>query len=78
MPPHDCQDITKRPSLFVIPGSLLERKLSIGRACLPKEGHKTVEAKEKRCHATGDQIRPVLATCAVSRTMRSPIQSART
>ena len=59
MPPHDCQDITKRRSLFVIPGSLLERKLSIWRERLPKEGHETVETKEQRCRALNGQIRPL-------------------
>ena len=59
MPSHDCQDITKRRSLLVIPGSLLERKLSIRIERLPKEDHKTVETKEKRCRALNGQIRPL-------------------
>src|SRR6266566_9270504 len=59
MPSHDCQDITKGRSLFVVPGSLLERKLSIWIERLPKKGHKTVETKEKRCRAPGGQVRPL-------------------
>ena len=59
MPPHDCKDITKGRSLFVIPGSLFERNLSLWRECLPKEGYETIETKEKRCRALNGQIRPL-------------------
>ena len=59
MAPHDCQDITKRRNLLVIPASLLERKMSIRRERLPKEDHKTVETKEKRGRAFNGQIRPL-------------------
>jgi len=59
MPPHDCQDITKRRCLCVIPGSVLKRKLSIGMERMPKERHEAVQAKQQRRGSLTRQIRPL-------------------